>query len=102
MNIDAWHGPSGFDVRHRTSISGVYDLPFGSGRRWMSRAGRVLQGLVGGDSGRGILHGPGHTVFDTSLSKRFSVGDRANAEFRWGCVQPVQSRRLRLPECRHR
>jgi hypothetical protein len=36
-----------------------------------------------GDSGRGILYGPGHTNFDTSLSKRFSVGGRANAEFRW-------------------
>ena len=36
-----------------------------------------------GDSGRGILYGPGHTNFDTSLSKRFAVGGRANAEFRW-------------------
>jgi hypothetical protein len=36
-----------------------------------------------GDSGRGILYGPGHTNLDTSLSKRFSVGGRANAEFRW-------------------
>ena len=26
-NMDAWHGPSGFDVRHRTSISYVYELP---------------------------------------------------------------------------
>jgi hypothetical protein len=144
-NMDAWHGPSGFDVRQRTSISYVYELPFGSGRRWMSGAGTVLQALVGGwqlagittvttgppftvtlqtgvnngapswpnrtgsgrldnptvdlwfnpadfvapppntygDSGRGILYGPGHTNFDTSLSKRFSVGGRANAEFRW-------------------
>ena len=29
-----------------------------------------------GDSGRGILYGPGHTNFDTSLSKRFSIGGR--------------------------
>ena len=36
-----------------------------------------------GDSGRGILYGPGHTNFDTSLSKRFSIGGRANAEVRW-------------------
>jgi hypothetical protein len=144
-NIDAWHGPSGFDVRHRTSISYVYELPFGSGRKWMSGAGGVLDGLVGGwqlsgittlttgrpfsvtlqtgvnngapswpnrigsgtlenptvdlwfnpadfvapppntygDAGRGILYGPGHTNFDTSLSKRFTVVGRANAELRW-------------------
>ncbi len=36
-----------------------------------------------GDTGRGILYGPGHVNFDTSLSKRFTVAGRANAEFRW-------------------
>ena len=36
-----------------------------------------------GNAGRGILYGPGHVNFDTSLSKRFAVGGRANAEFRW-------------------
>jgi hypothetical protein len=144
-NIDAWHGPSGFDVRHRTSISYVYELPFGNGRRWLSDAGGVLQSAVGGwqlsgittlttgrpfsvtlqtgvnngapswpnrlgsgrldeptvdlwfnpadfvapppntygDAGRGILYGPGHVNFDTSLSKRFTIMGRANAEFRW-------------------
>jgi len=47
-NIDAWHGPSGFDTRHRAVISYVYELPFGSGRRWMSDAGPLFQALVGG------------------------------------------------------
>jgi hypothetical protein len=36
-----------------------------------------------GNSGRGILYGPGHVNFDTSLSKRFSVRGRSNVEFRW-------------------
>ena len=36
-----------------------------------------------GDSGRGILYGPGHLNFDTSLSKRFTLIGRTNAEFRW-------------------
>jgi hypothetical protein len=36
-----------------------------------------------GDTGRGILYGPGHVNFDTSLSKRFVVVGRANVEFRW-------------------
>ena len=43
-NMDAWHGPSGFDVRHRAVISYVYELPFGTGRRWMSDAGRPAAG----------------------------------------------------------
>ena len=33
--------------------------------------------------GRGILYGPGHVNFDTSLSKRFAVVGRSNLEFRW-------------------
>jgi carboxypeptidase family protein/TonB-dependent receptor-like protein len=36
-----------------------------------------------GDTGRGILYGPGHVNFDTSLSKRFVVLGRSNVEFRW-------------------
>jgi hypothetical protein len=144
-NMDAWHGPSGFDVRHRAVISYVYELPFGQGRRWMSEAGGVLNGVVGGwqlsgittlttgrpfsvslqtgvnngapswpdrigsgrldnptvdlwfnpddfvapppntygNAGRGILYGPGHVNFDTSLSKRFTVVGSSNVEFRW-------------------
>jgi hypothetical protein len=50
-----------------------------------SLSAQVATGSIVGtvESGRGILYGPGHTNFDTSLSKRFSVGGRANAEFRW-------------------
>jgi hypothetical protein len=36
-----------------------------------------------GDAGRGILYAPGHVNFDTSLSKRFSLFGRSDAEFRW-------------------
>jgi hypothetical protein len=144
-DMDAWHGPSGFDVRHRAVISYVYELPFGGGRRWMNEAGGLLQGIVGGwqlsgittlttgrpftvqlqtgvnngapswpnrigsgklddptvdlwfnpadfvapppntygDSGRGILYGPGHVNFDASLSKRFAMAGGSNVEFRW-------------------
>jgi hypothetical protein len=144
-NMAAWHGPSGFDVRHRAVISYVYELPFGRGKQWLQDAGGAVQGLVGGwqlsgittlttgrpftvtlqtgvnnnapswpnrigsgkledptvdlwfntadfvapppntygNSGRGILYGPGHVNFDTSLSKRFAVGGRTNVELRW-------------------
>jgi hypothetical protein len=142
-NLQAGHGPAGFDVRHRAVISGVYELPWGPGRRWASDG--LLGAVVGGwqvagiatfttgrpftvfmqtgvnngapswpnrigsgkqdepsvdlwynprdfvappantygDSGRGILYGPGHINFDTSLSKRFTVIGRSNVEFRW-------------------
>jgi hypothetical protein len=143
-NLEAGHGPAGFDVRHRAVISWVWELPWGAGRRW-AREGGVAGALAGGwqlagiatmttgrpftvfmqtgvnngapswpnrigsgqlenptvdlwynprdfvappantygDSGRGILYGPGHVNFDTSLSKRFTVLGRTNVEFRW-------------------
>jgi outer membrane receptor protein involved in Fe transport len=143
-NLEAGHGPSGFDVRHRAVVSWVYEMPWGPGRPWLNSSG-VLGAIVGGwqfagistfttgrpftvfmqtgvnngapswpnrigsgqlddptvdlwynprdfatppantygDSGRGILYGPGHVNFDTSLSKRFTVLGRSNIEFRW-------------------
>jgi hypothetical protein len=47
-DMEAWHGPSGYDTRHRAVISHVYELPFGNGRRWMSEGNSLLQGIVGG------------------------------------------------------
>ena len=36
------------DVRSRFTYGGVYDLPFGSGQRFASGAGRVVNALIGG------------------------------------------------------
>jgi hypothetical protein len=36
-----------------------------------------------GNAGRGILYGPGHANFDTSLTKRFALPGRSNIEVRW-------------------
>ena len=41
-NLDAEWGPSVYDVRQRFVLSGIYELPWGSGRRWMSSSGGVL------------------------------------------------------------
>ncbi len=35
------------DVPHRFAFSGIYELPFGHGRRWGGNAGRVVNALVG-------------------------------------------------------
>jgi hypothetical protein len=143
-NLEAGRGPSGFDVRHRGVVSGVWELPLGPGRRWLNDGGVTGAALGGwqlsgigtittgrpftvfmqngvnngapswpdrigsgeldnptvdlwfnprdfvappantyGNSGRGILYGPGHVNLDTSLSKRFAVIGRTNVEFRW-------------------
>jgi Carboxypeptidase regulatory-like domain/TonB dependent receptor-like, beta-barrel/TonB-dependent Receptor Plug Domain len=36
-----------------------------------------------GNTGRGILYGPGNLSFDTTLSKQFTIVGRTNVEFRW-------------------
>ncbi|HEV7473068.1 MAG TPA: TonB-dependent receptor [Pyrinomonadaceae bacterium] len=39
---------SDFDVRHRFSFAGVWDLPFGKGRQYAANASRSLDLLIGG------------------------------------------------------
>jgi hypothetical protein len=41
-------GPSGFDTRHNISVTGVYDLPFGRGKKFGSNWNYVLNEALGG------------------------------------------------------
>jgi hypothetical protein len=47
-NLAAQRGSSTFDVRHKLTISGTYELPVGRGKRWLSSAARPLDWVVGG------------------------------------------------------
>ena len=51
-NLRAGYGPSGFDVKHRFVGSWVYELPFGSGKRWLN--GEAVSRLIGGWQVAGI------------------------------------------------
>ncbi len=58
-NIKAGRGPSGYDVRHRGVFSGVYELPFGKGKRYLNSGvgafilgGWQLTGIVAATTGR--------------------------------------------------
>src|SRR5215469_7412295 len=44
-----------FDLRQFLHGSGTYELPFGSGHKFLSSAGRFMQALVGGWVANGIL-----------------------------------------------
>src|ERR1051325_3359008 len=39
---------STFDVRHKLTVSGTFELPFGKGRHWLTGAGRPVQLFAGG------------------------------------------------------
>jgi Carboxypeptidase regulatory-like domain/TonB dependent receptor-like, beta-barrel len=49
-NIDPQvnYGPDDFNRKHVFSISSVYELPFGKGKRFMGNAGRALNLIIGG------------------------------------------------------
>jgi len=44
----AQRGPSTFDVSHRFVLSGLYELPFGKGKKFGAGVGQLAQGLAGG------------------------------------------------------
>ncbi len=52
-NLAAGRGPAGFDVRHRGVFSGVWEFPWGTGRRWLNSGG-VLSAVAGGWQFSGI------------------------------------------------
>ncbi len=47
-NLAAQRGNSTFDVRHKLTVSGTYELPFGKGKRWLRAAPRPLEWITGG------------------------------------------------------
>jgi carboxypeptidase family protein/TonB-dependent receptor-like protein len=45
VNLDAWYGPSDYDVRHRLAVNFVAELPFGHGRKMLqSGVGAAILG----------------------------------------------------------
>jgi hypothetical protein len=46
-NMKESYGPARYDVRHVANVSGVYDLPFGAGRKWMNQGGAADK-ILGG------------------------------------------------------
>ena len=47
-NLAAQRASSTFDVRHKLTISGTFEMPFGKGRQWMARRARPVQWIAGG------------------------------------------------------
>ena len=48
----AWYGPSDFDIPHRVALSYVYELPFGTGRRFVNSG--LLSKIIGGFQTSGV------------------------------------------------
>ena len=70
------YGPSANDIRHRAVIHFVYELPFGSGRKWLSS--NPLKYVVGGWSISGVTTlqsgAPFTVTTQTNTTNSFSAG----------------------------
>jgi hypothetical protein len=47
-NVRAEYGLADFNYPHRFTLSGLYQLPFGRARRWLTNAGRPIDMIAGG------------------------------------------------------
>jgi outer membrane receptor protein involved in Fe transport len=72
------YGPSANDITHRLVLNGIYELPFGTGRRWLS--GNPLRFVVGGWSLGSVFtlqSGPAFSVItQTNTCDCFSAGSQ--------------------------
>lgn len=90
-----YYGPCNYDIHHNFVTSGVYDLPFGHGKKFLSGASALVEGLIGhwGLSGVGTLQSG--LPFTLTIS-----GDQANTGL--GSQRPNitgQPQVMRRPNC---
>jgi len=71
-NLRAGYGPSGFDVKHRFVGSWIYELPFGSGKRWLSVS--PVSRIVGGWQLAGITTLSTGRPFSVTLNQGVNNG----------------------------
>lgn len=66
-NLRGDRGNSGFDRRHRFAGSYVWELPFGTGHRWLRDRGGFLDALLGGWQLAGIVSAQSGRYFDVTV-----------------------------------
>jgi len=69
---DLEHGPVTPDLRHRFTISYLYELPVGSGKRWLGRANSIANGFLGGWQLGGITTAQSGEAVTASMSTDLS------------------------------
>jgi hypothetical protein len=62
-------GPAGFDIPHLLTMSFGAELPFGRGKRFLSDAGTLANGFLGGWQAQGIINYRSGLPFTPSVSR---------------------------------
>ena len=85
-------GPAGSDTRHNISVTGVYDLPFGTGRAVGSNANSVVKSMLDGWrlSGAEVYY----SEFPVTVSSPSHYSSLVNAF--GGAARPNQLRPLKM------
>jgi hypothetical protein len=95
-NIRADRALSDIDIRHRATVMGVYDLPFGRGRHFGRNWSRLMELAIGGWQANGIATFSTGTPLGFSASNNagiFNMAIRANNNGTSGKLTgPVQNR----------
>jgi len=81
-NLGGDRGNSGFDRRPRFAGSYVWGLPFGTGHRWLSDGGGVVDALLGGWRLSGIVSAQFGQYFDVTISDPTSLLGVTNSVWR--------------------
>ena len=94
--LDSWNpwknrGPSDFDTRHVITTNWVYELPFGSGKKFASDSHGFVEGVIGGWQFSGLARWT--SGFPFSVDSGLNGGWPTNWNFRSGMVQtaPIQT-----------
>ena len=66
VNLEAWYGPSDYDVRHRLAVNFVAELPFGEGKRWLQSRRRRGRSWATGPSRGSMPRAPAGPSRSTS------------------------------------
>jgi hypothetical protein len=85
-------GPAGMDTRHNLSVTGVYDLPFGTGKMFGSNWSQVMNSAIGGWklSGAQVYY----SGFPVTVSSPANYSSTVNAFT--GAARPNQLRPLNV------
>ena len=68
---------SDLDVPHRLSVSGIFHLPFGKGRRFLSDAGGAVEAILGGWQVQGVY------TYQTGFPIRFANNNSMTPDLFW-------------------
>jgi hypothetical protein len=75
VNLEAWFGPSDYDVRHRLAVNFVAELPFGEGKKYLQSGagakvlgGWTVAGIFAARSGRPFTVNQGNNNVGQSMT----------------------------------